>query len=59
MNPAREAIKALFPNTYGMPLITFEAGEAVQLPAMEIVVDFPNESFTVADVVSVPELSVL
>ena len=25
----QEAIKALFPNTYGMPLITFEAGEAV------------------------------
>ena len=24
----QEAIKALFPNTYGMPLITFEAGEA-------------------------------
>ena len=23
----QEAIKALFPNTYGMPLITFEAGE--------------------------------
>ena len=31
-----EAIKALFPNTYGMPLITFEAGEAVQLPAMNV-----------------------
>ena len=25
----QEAIKALFPNTYGMPLITFEAAEAV------------------------------
>ena len=32
----QEAIKALFPNTYGMPLITFEAGEAVQLPAMNV-----------------------
>ena len=32
----QEAIKALFPNTYGMPLITFEAGEAVQLPAMTV-----------------------
>ena len=31
----QEAIKALFPNTYGMPLITFEAGEAVQLPCYE------------------------
>ena len=30
----RQAIKALFPNTYGMPLITFEAGEAVALPAI-------------------------
>ena len=32
----QEAIKALFPNTYGMPLITFEAGEAVQLPATNV-----------------------
>ena len=32
----QEAIKALFPNTYGMPLITFEAGEAVALPAMNV-----------------------
>ena len=32
----QEAIKALFPNTYGMPLIKFEAGEAVQLPAMNV-----------------------
>ena len=32
----QEAIKALFPNTYGMPLITFEAGEAVTLPAMNV-----------------------
>ena len=32
----QEAIKALFPNTYGMPLITFETGEAVALPAMNV-----------------------
>ena len=30
----QEAIQKLFPNTYGMPLIKFEAGEAVKLPAM-------------------------
>ena len=28
----QEEIKALFPNTYGMPVITFEAGEAQELP---------------------------
>src|SRR5574344_1495676 len=32
----QEAIKALFPNTYGMPLITFEAGEAVALPPFNV-----------------------
>ena len=32
----QEAIKQLFPNTYGMPLIKFEAGEAIQLPAMNV-----------------------
>ena len=32
----KEAIKQLFPNTYGMPLIKFEAGEAIQLPAMNV-----------------------
>ena len=32
----QEAIQKLFPNTYGMPLITFEAGEAVALPAMNV-----------------------
>ena len=32
----QEAIKKLFPNTYGMPLIKFEAGEAVKLPAMNV-----------------------
>ena len=31
----QEAIKALFPNTYGMPLITFEAGEAVSSSCYE------------------------
>ena len=31
----QEAIKALFPNTYGMPLITFEAGEAVNSSCYE------------------------
>ena len=32
----QEAIQKLFPNTYGMPLIKFEAGEAVKLPAMNV-----------------------
>ena len=32
----QEAIQKLFPNTYGMPLITFESGEAVSLPAMNV-----------------------
>ena len=32
----QEAIQKLFPNTYGMPLIKFEAGEAVKLPAMNL-----------------------
>jgi diphosphate-dependent phosphofructokinase len=32
-----DAIKALFPNTYGMPLITFESTDvAVQLPVMNV-----------------------
>ena len=29
-------IKQLFPNTYGMPLITFEAGEAKEHPAVNV-----------------------
>ena len=32
----QEAIKALFPNTYGMPLIQFVEGEAVSLPAINV-----------------------
>ena len=32
----QEEIKALFPNTYGMPVITFEAGEKVELPAFNV-----------------------
>ncbi|TKG96522.1 diphosphate--fructose-6-phosphate 1-phosphotransferase [Puteibacter caeruleilacunae] len=32
----QEDIKNLFPNTYGMPLLTFEAGEKVELPAMNV-----------------------
>ncbi len=32
----QEAIQKLFPNTYGMPLIKFEVGEAVKLPAMNV-----------------------
>jgi diphosphate-dependent phosphofructokinase len=32
----QEAIQKLFPNTYGMPLIKFEEGEAIQLPAMNV-----------------------
>ncbi len=32
----QEAIQKLFPNTYGMPLIKFETGEAVKLPAMNV-----------------------
>ena len=32
----KEEIKALFPNTYGMPVITFEAGEPVELPAFNV-----------------------
>ena len=33
----QEDIKALFPNTYGMPLITFESGEAKQYPVKNVV----------------------
>ncbi len=29
-------IKKLFPNTYGMPIITFEKGEKVELPAVNV-----------------------
>ena len=32
----QDAIKKLFPNTYGMPLITFEAGEKKQYPAVNV-----------------------
>ena len=32
----QDEIKALFPNTYGMPVITFEAGEAKELPALNV-----------------------
>ena len=32
----QEEIKALFPNTYGMPVITFEAGEPVELPPFNV-----------------------
>ena len=32
----QEAIKALFPNTYGMPLIQFVEGEAVNIPAINV-----------------------
>ena len=32
----QEEIKALFPNTYGMPVIEFKAGEAQQLPAINV-----------------------
>ena len=32
----QEAIQKLFPNTYGMPLIKFEEGEAIQLPTMNV-----------------------
>ena len=32
----QEEIKALFPNTYGMPVITFEAGEAQEIPAFNV-----------------------
>ena len=32
----QEEIKKLFPNTYGMPLIKFEEGENVQLPAVNV-----------------------
>ena len=32
----QEAIKALFPNTYGMPLIQFVEGEAVEMPAINV-----------------------
>ncbi len=32
----QDEIKKLFPNTYGMPLITFEPGDAVELPAMNV-----------------------
>ena len=32
----QEAIKNLFPNTYGMPVITFEDGVATELPAINV-----------------------
>ena len=33
----QEEIKQLFPNTYGMPIVTFEASnEKVELPAMNV-----------------------
>ena len=32
----QEAIKALFPNTYGMPLIQFVEGEATEYPAINV-----------------------
>ena len=32
----QDAIKALFPNTYGMPLIQFVEGEATELPAFNV-----------------------
>ena len=32
----QEAIKALFPNTYGMPLIQFVEGEAAEFPAINV-----------------------
>jgi len=32
----QEAIKALFPNTYGMPLIQFVEGETVEFPAINV-----------------------
>ena len=32
----QEEIKALFPNTYGMPVITFEPGEKVELPPFNV-----------------------
>ena len=32
----QDEIKAIFPNTYGMPVIEFEAGEAQQLPAINV-----------------------
>ena len=32
----QEEIKKLFPNTYGMPIIKFESGDAVELPAINV-----------------------
>ena len=32
----QDEIKALFPNTYGMPVITFEAGEKKELPSFNV-----------------------
>jgi pyrophosphate--fructose-6-phosphate 1-phosphotransferase len=32
----QEEIQQLFPNTYGMPVIEFESGEAAQLPAINV-----------------------
>ncbi|MDY5814568.1 MAG: diphosphate--fructose-6-phosphate 1-phosphotransferase [Bacteroides sp.] len=32
----QEAIQKLFPNTYGMPLITFETAQSAQLPAVNV-----------------------
>ncbi|MBR4406049.1 MAG: diphosphate--fructose-6-phosphate 1-phosphotransferase, partial [Bacteroidaceae bacterium] len=32
----QDEIKAMFPNTYGMPVITFEEGEAPQMEAINV-----------------------
>ena len=32
----QDEIKALFPNTYGMPVITFEQGESAELPKFNV-----------------------
>lgn len=32
----QEEIKSLFPNTYGLPIVTFEKGEAQQYPAINV-----------------------
>ena len=32
----QEAIKALFPNTYGMPMIQFVEGDTVEYPAINV-----------------------
>ena len=38
----QDDIKALFPNTYGMPVITFEAGEKKELPAFNVSYDLSS-----------------